>query len=58
MRYDLNMMATITGLTTRTLRNYINMGLLQGEKIDYKSLNLTISSISFSLLILSTLFKV
>ena len=34
MRYNLNMMATITGLTTRTLRNYIHMGLLQGEKID------------------------
>lgn len=32
--YTLNNIATMTGLTTRTLRNYIQMGLLTGEKVD------------------------
>jgi len=32
--YTINEIATMTGLTTRTVRNYIKMGLLQGEKID------------------------
>ena len=31
--YDLNQLATITGLTTRTLRNYLNSGILEGEKL-------------------------
>ncbi len=34
--YDLNQLALITGFTTRTLRNHINMGLLNGEKINGK----------------------
>ena len=34
--YDLNQLALITGFTTRTLRNYINMGLLDGEKANGK----------------------
>lgn len=32
--YTLNNIATMTGLTTRTLRNYLRMGLLTGEKVD------------------------
>ncbi len=32
--YSFNELATITGLTTRTLRNYIKMDILSGEKID------------------------
>ncbi len=32
--YDLNQLALISGLTTRTLRSYLHLGLLQGEKID------------------------
>ncbi len=32
--YSINKLATITGLTTRTLRNYIKMDILSGEKID------------------------
>lgn len=32
--YTLNNIATMTGLTTRTLRNYLQMGLLTGEKVD------------------------
>ncbi len=32
--YTLNEIATFTGLTTRTLRNYLQMGLLTGEKVD------------------------
>jgi hypothetical protein len=32
--YTLNNIATMTGLTTRTLRNYLQMGLLIGEKVD------------------------
>ena len=32
--YTLNDIATMTGLTTRTLRNYLRMGLLAGEKVD------------------------
>lgn len=34
MAYNLNQVAMISGLTTRTLRNHINLGLLKGEKID------------------------
>ena len=34
MAYNINQVATITGLTTRTLRNYLNLGILQGEKED------------------------
>ena len=34
MSYNLNQVATITGLTTRTLRNHLKQGLLKGEKID------------------------
>ena len=34
MAYNLNQVADITGLTTRTLRNYLKLGLLPGEKID------------------------
>lgn len=30
--YDLDDLATMTGLTTRTLRNYIKRGILHGEK--------------------------
>ena len=30
--YDLNELALMTGLSTRTLRNYLNQGLLNGEK--------------------------
>ncbi|MGN0506210.1 MAG: helix-turn-helix domain-containing protein [Lachnospiraceae bacterium] len=33
-RYTLNDIAVMTGLTTRTLRNYLRQGLLQGEKED------------------------
>lgn len=32
--YSLNDLATITGLTTRTLRNYLRTNILSGEKID------------------------
>lgn len=32
--YTLNELAMITGLTTRTLRNYLKMNILNGEKID------------------------
>lgn len=32
--YTLNDVAKFTGLTTRTLRNYLKMELLSGEKID------------------------
>lgn len=32
--YNLNDLAMMTGLTTRTLRNYIKLGVLNGEKID------------------------
>ncbi|MBR3743095.1 MAG: hypothetical protein IKN04_22005 [Clostridia bacterium] len=34
MAYNMNQMAMITGLTTRTLRNHLKLGLLKGEKID------------------------
>ena len=34
MAYNLNQVAMITGLTTRTLRNHLKQGVLQGEKID------------------------
>lgn len=34
MAYNLNQAAMITGLTTRTLRNHLNHGILKGEKID------------------------
>jgi len=32
--YTLNDLALMTGLTTRTLRNYLKMGILKGERID------------------------
>lgn len=32
--YTINDIATMTGLTTRTVRNYMKMGLLEGEKVD------------------------
>lgn len=32
--YNLNEIAMMTGFSTRTLRNYLNQGLLKGEKID------------------------
>ena len=32
--YTLNEVAMMTGLTTRTLRNYLKMNVLKGEKID------------------------
>ena len=32
--YDLNELAMMSGLTTRTLRNYLNMGLLEGNKVN------------------------
>ena len=31
-QYNLNDLALMTGFTTRTLRNYLNQGLLHGEK--------------------------
>ncbi len=34
MAYNLNDVAMVTGLTTRTLRNYLKLDLLKGEKID------------------------
>ena len=34
MAYNLNQLAAFTGLTTRTLRNYLKTDILQGEKID------------------------
>ncbi len=34
MAYNLNEVAMITGLTTRTLRNYLRLDLLKGEKVD------------------------
>lgn len=32
--YTINPVTLLTGLTDRTIRNYIRMGLLQGEKIN------------------------
>ena len=32
--YNINELAVISGFTTRSLRNYISMGHLKGEKID------------------------
>lgn len=32
--YNINSMTLITGLTDRTVRNYISSGILQGEKIN------------------------
>ena len=32
--YNLNEIALMTGFSTRTLRNYLNQGLLKGEKVD------------------------
>lgn len=32
--YSMNDLAVMTGLTTRTIRNYIRLGLLDGEKVD------------------------
>ena len=34
MAYNLNQVSMITGLTTRTLRNHLKLGLLTGGKID------------------------
>ena len=34
MAYNINQLAMITGLTTRTLRNHLQLGVLKGEKID------------------------
>ena len=34
MNYNINQLAMITGLTTRTLRNHLKQGILTGEKID------------------------
>lgn len=34
MAYNLNQLALITGLTTRTLRNHLKQGVLKGEKTD------------------------
>ena len=31
-KYNLNDLSLMTGLSTRTLRNYLNQGLLMGEK--------------------------
>ena len=32
--YTINDIATMTGLTTRTVRNYMKLGILDGEKMD------------------------
>ena len=32
--YSINDVAMMTGLSTRTIRNYIKMNLLDGEKVD------------------------
>lgn len=32
--YTLNDLALMTGLTTRTLRNYLKMGILKGERVE------------------------
>ncbi len=32
--YTLNDIAKMSGMTTRTLRNYLRMGILDGEKVD------------------------
>ena len=32
--FSINELAMITGLSTRTLRNYLSMGVLKGEKAD------------------------
>lgn len=34
MAYNINQVAMITGLTTRTLRNHLKLGILKGEKND------------------------
>ena len=34
MSYNLNQLSMITNLTTRTLRNYLKLDILKGEKID------------------------
>ena len=34
--YDINNLSLITGLTDRTLRNYLSMGILKGEKQEGK----------------------
>ena len=31
--YSINDVAMITGLSTRTIRNYISLGFLSGEKV-------------------------
>ena len=33
-KYTLNDLALMTGVTTRTLRNYLNQGLLKGDKVN------------------------
>ncbi len=33
-KYNINDLALMTGFTTRTLRNYLNQGLLNGEKVN------------------------
>lgn len=32
--YTINEVATMTGLTTRTIRNYLKLGLINGEKVN------------------------
>lgn len=32
--YTINDIATMTGLTTRTIRNYMKLGMLEGEKVE------------------------
>lgn len=32
--YSINDVAMMTGLSTRTIRNYIKMNILDGEKVD------------------------
>jgi len=32
--YTINDVAVMTGLTTRTVRNYMKLGMLEGEKVD------------------------
>lgn len=32
--YTINEVATMTGLTTRTIRNYLKSGLINGQKVN------------------------